>query len=92
MIAGEDDYDVQSYDLSTVRSDVALGLEGTSLTVFSLDGTCSIKFNSTSKPAIPLQKLTWPTMVLFDIEFSNIFLTNTSQSGKTLTIAIGKRT
>lgn len=91
-IAGEDDYDFQSYDLGDARSDTNLSLSGYSLTIFSLDGSCSIKFNSSTKPAIPLEKLTWPSMVVFELQFTAVFLTNTSQSGKTLKLYIGEKT
>lgn len=91
-IAGDDDYDFKSYDLGDARSDTDLSLSGYPLTVFSLDGSCSIKFNSTSKPAIPLLALTYPSMIMFDIQFTSVFLTNTVQAGKTLKLYIGKKT
>lgn len=91
-IVGEDDYDFGSYDLGDARTDTALNVSGYSLTVFSLDGSCSIKFNLTSKPAIPLEALTWPVMVVFELQFTNIYLTNTSQSGKAIRFYAGKKT
>lgn len=91
-IVGEDDYDFQSYDLGDARTDTDLSLSGYSLTIFSLDGSCSIKINASTKPAIPLEVLTWPSMVVFELQFTAVFLSNTLQSGKTLKLYIGEKT
>ena len=89
-VAAEDDYDFQSYDLGNARSGTALSLAGASLTIWELNGACEIEFNSTSKPAIPLAAITWPAMITFERDFTNVYLTNTSQASKTLKIYIGK--
>ena len=91
-IAAEDDYDFQSYDLGDARSGTALDLTGSSLTIWELDGTCEIKFNSTSKPAIPIAAIPWPAMITFERKFTNVYLTNTSQASKTLKTYMGKMT
>jgi hypothetical protein len=90
-IAGEDDYNFKSCDLGVLRADVALDISGSSFTIWTLDGSCSIKINLNTKPAIPLTAITYPAMILFDITFTNIYLTNAAQAGKTLKIYIGKK-
>lgn len=90
-IAGEDDYDFRSYDLGFLRADVALGLSGSSLTIWILDGSCSIRFSVVTKPSIPILSVIWPTMLVFDRSFTDIFLSNAAQVGKTLKIYIGKK-
>jgi hypothetical protein len=93
-IKKEDDYDFQSYDLNTGRASPGstLGQTGESLTVFELSGSCSLRFNGTAKPAVPVNELTYPQMVVFDRAYTNVYLQNTSQSGKTLKLHFGKRT
>ena len=90
----EDDYDFQSYDLNTARASPGstLGQAGESLTVFELSGSCSLRFNGTAKAAILVNELTYPQMVVFERTYTNVYLQNTSQSGKTLKLYFGKRT
>ena len=90
-IAGEDDYDFKSVDLGILHNDGALDISGSSFTIWILDGSCSIKINSTAKPAIPLEPIVWPTMIVFDMAFTNIYITNAIQAGKVLKIYIGKK-
>jgi hypothetical protein len=89
----ENDYDFQSYDLNTGRASPGstLGQAGESLTVFELSGSCSLRFNGTAKPAIPVNELTYPQMVVFERTYTNVYLQNTSQSGKTVKLYFGKR-
>ena len=93
-ISAEDDYDFQSYDLNTTRASPGstLGQAGESLTVFELSGSCSLRFNGTAKPAILVNELTYPQMVVFERTYTNVYLQNTSQSGKTVKLYFGKRT
>ena len=90
----ENDYDFQTYDLNTVRASPGstLGVAGESLTIFTLSGSCSLRFDGTAKPAIPIEELTYPSMIVFDRQFTNAYLTNSAQSGKSLKLYIGKRT
>lgn len=89
-VAGEDDYELQTYGLGTVRDNTALSLSGDSLTIFKLVGACSIRFDGTAHSSVPLDELAWPSMVVFDRMFSELYLTNSSQPG-TLTLYVGKR-
>lgn len=93
-IKKEDDYDFQSYDLNTTRASPGsvVGIAGESLTVFELSGSCSLRFNGTAKPAILVNELTYPQMIVFDTRYTNVYLQNASQSGKTLKLYFGKRT
>ena len=93
-IKKEDDYDFQSYDLNTGRASPGSTLTqaGESLTVFELSGSCSLRFNGTAKAAILVNELTWPQMVVFDRTYTNVYLQNASQSGKTVKLYFGKRT
>ena len=90
-IAGEFDYDFQSYDLGVLRSDAQLDISGSSFTIWILDGSCSMRLNEVTKPLIPFSSIIWPCMIVFDSAFTNIFLTNAIQAGKTLKIYIGKK-
>lgn len=89
-VAGEDDYGIQTYGLGTVRNNEDLSLSGDSLTIFKLAGSCSIRLNGTAHDLIELKQLTWPSMVVFDMKFSDMYLTNSNQAG-TLTVYIGKK-
>ena len=89
-VAGEDDYELQTHGLGTVRDIVDLNLSGDSLTIFKLAGSCSIRFDGTAHSSIPLDQLTYPSMIVFDRKFEDIYLSNSSQAG-TLTIYAGKR-
>ena len=53
-IAGEEDYDFVSYNLGVLSAYVDLAIYGSSFTIWSLDGSSSIKLNLNKKPAIPL--------------------------------------
>jgi hypothetical protein len=90
----ENDYDFQSYDLNTARASPGSTLTqaGESLTVFELSGSCSLRFNGTAKPAVLVNELTYPQMIVFDSTYTNVYLQNTSQSGKTVKLYFGKRT
>ncbi|MEW5759289.1 MAG: hypothetical protein AB1779_00815 [Candidatus Thermoplasmatota archaeon] len=88
----ENSYKHKTYALDTVFTDDALGIAGLSLTVFKLDGTVSIKFNSKDDDEIEITALTWPSMVTFELEYTNVYLTNkTAQAGKKATLFFGKR-
>lgn len=93
-ISAEDDYDFKSYDLNTARTSPGstLGIAGDSLTVFALSGSCHIRFDGTAKPAISLEVLTWPSMVVFERAYTNVYLQNSSQAGSFLKLYAGKRT
>lgn len=88
VVPPENDYDVQTINLGTARSapGTALGISGTSLSVVALTGSAEIKFNSTSKPAIPL--LGGEVWVL---DFTEVYLINTAQPGTQLVLWVGKR-
>ena len=89
-IAGESDYELQTYGLGDARDNEALSLSGSSLTIFKLAGTCSIRFDGTAHSSIPLETLDYPSMIVFDRDFINIYLTNSSQAG-TLILYTGKK-
>ena len=90
VAAKENDYSFSTYGLGATRDNVDLSLSGESVTIFKLQGSCSIRLNGTAHDPIELNQLTWPSMVVFDMTFTNLYLTNTSQAG-TLTLHIGKR-
>lgn len=89
-IAGESEYELPTYGLGTARDNEALDLSGSSLTIFKLSGTCSIRFDGTAHGSVPLETLDWPSMVIFDRDFTNIYLTNSAQAG-TLVLHVGKK-
>lgn len=73
------------YDLGTARTDVAIDIAGDFLAVESLDGVASIRFNDKGNRLASLNRLR-----RFVTPFRRLFLTNTSQVGKTLILAIGR--
>ncbi|MEW5891292.1 MAG: hypothetical protein AB1768_20180 [Pseudomonadota bacterium] len=81
----ENDYDYREYDLGTARDNAPLGLAGTSLTVKDLTGTASVRFNSNTKPLVPLAK-----GEVYQVAFTEVYLTNTAQAGQSLKLFIGK--
>ncbi len=89
-VAGESDYELQTYGLGEARNNEALNLSGSSLTIFKLIGSCSIRFDGTAHSLIPLDELDWPSMVVFERDFTNVYLTNSSQAG-TLILHVGKK-
>lgn len=96
-IKGENSYDFVSVDLGTARDPAAeilsggASIAGKSLTVFTLDGSCSLIFNASANPEISLTALTYPSMLTFNIEYTKIFVKNTAQTGKTLKLFVGKK-
>ena len=89
-VAGESEYELQTYGLGDARDTEALSLSGSSLTIFKLAGSCSIRFNGTAHSLIPLDELDWPSMVIFELDFINVYLTNSAQAGS-VTLYAGKK-
>lgn len=83
----EDDYDIVEIDLELSRANKPLNLSGSSMTIKDLTGTASIRFNSLDKKPVFLVK-----GEVYDMEFTNLYLSNAAQLGKALTLFIGKRT
>ena len=90
-VAGEDDYEFETYDLGTLRTDTALSLSGTSLTIWKLTGTCKLRFGSVTNPQITIAAIKWPVMIAFDLTFTEVYLSNTVQSGTELQLFIGEK-
>lgn len=90
-VVQEQDYDFQSFDLGILRNNAQLDISGSSLTIWTLDGSCSMRFDVVTKPLIPFTSFVWPSMIVFDRAFTNIYLTNAIQAGKTLTVHFGKK-
>ncbi len=85
LLPQENDYDYVEIDLGTARTDAALGLSGTSLTVKDLTGTASVRFNSTTKPLVPLAK-----GEVYQVRFAEVYLTNAAQDGQSLKLFVGR--
>jgi len=83
------DYDVKTLDLSTANTDYALNLSGVGLTIIS-SGQLSFKFNNTSKPSIPFNG-SQAVIVSYDMIFTNVYVTNSAQSGVSATFIAWKR-
>ncbi|RLJ08596.1 MAG: hypothetical protein DRP12_00075 [Candidatus Aenigmatarchaeota archaeon] len=81
-------YDFVTLRLDTERTNKSLKISGKSLTVFRLTGSASIRFNSTTSPAIPLSPLTWPSMIVFEMDFEDVLVTNSAQPGKVMQLFI----
>jgi len=93
--SNENDYDVLAVDLGTERATPTKVYEASdgvllSTTVVGLDGTCSIGFNSGSRPLVPLSTLTYPQTICFIFSHGSVWVQNTTQTGKTLTLWLGR--
>jgi len=85
-----DTYEVRAIDLSTARSNEALGLVGVGLTFLKKEGNFSLRFNKSDADEINQDDVVIGSMIR--MEFSEIYMTNAAQSGKTLVFWIDKRT
>ena len=85
LVKKENDYDYQEIDLGTARTKEPLGISGTSLTVKGLAGEATVRFNSEDKPAIPLA-----AGEMYELRFTEVYLSNAEQPGKGLKLFIGK--
>jgi len=84
------DYDVVDVDLGTARDNVAMGWSGIQLQIIRKGGTFSLRFNSTAKPEIRDTDLADGDLI--DMEFTEVYLTNSAQAGVTLRAIVFKRT
>jgi len=83
------DYKIVTVDLGTARSDSALGLSGISLTIIDKGtGNFSFKFNDKGKDAITQDDVADGSV--FEIEFSEIYFTNTAQAGLSVKLYIAR--
>lgn len=82
----ENDYTYQLIDLGVVRANVAMGLAGTSLTIKRLTGNASIRLNDAGNDLVPLVE-----GEIYELQFTEIFLTNAAQPGEELEIFVGRR-
>jgi len=88
----ENDYSIVTLDLTVERTDVALGVSGTSLTIIRKGGApWSFKFNSATKDAILSDWINDGTT--FEIEFTDIYVTNSAAAAGTppVVLFIGRR-
>jgi hypothetical protein len=86
----ENDYKWREIDLTAARTDEKIFDEGISLTVVRVGtGTWSIKFNSVENDSIDSAELSDGDV--FELEFSKVFMTNTSQTVTNPIFYLGRR-
>lgn len=80
-------YKVLTLDLAIARTDEKFEFSGYNLAVQSFTATsvASIKFNTPTGEALPLQ-----TTKYIESKFSRFFITNTAQTGLTMVLVIGE--
>jgi len=100
LVTENDDQQV-TISLATARTNqelkdpAGLSIYGISCTVYSLDGTITIRFDvppDSQHLGWAVQALTWPQMIQFNRYFNKIFVTNAAQPGKNCILYVGKHT
>jgi len=87
---GENDYKWREIDLTAARTNAKIFDEGISLTVVRVGtGTWSIKFNSVENDSIDSAELSDGDV--FELEFSKVYMTNTSQTVTNPIFYLGRR-
>lgn len=86
-------YKILSLDLNTARTKKEFEIPGGNLTVLFMDGTADLRLNHNTADAISLiqKSATQHTCKRIESHFNRFYITNSSQSGKTLTLAIGEK-
>ncbi len=77
-------------DLTVARTEAELLVDGSSILVSKINGSCSIRFNKQTAPQYDLRSTRG---FYFGGEcgaFYRIFVTNTAQAGKSVTLIVGK--
>lgn len=76
-------YKVITLDLGMARDNVALVVFGHKLVVFRATGTFDIRFSRIENDPIRITALTYPSQIVFDdLEFNEVYITNTAQTGQ----------
>ena len=85
-------YKIITFDLNIARTKEKFELSGYNIAVIAMDGTADLFLNNPTADAIPLSAKSATQFAVGRIEthFERFYITNTSQSGKTLKLAIGE--
>jgi len=85
-------YKILTFDLNIARTKEKFDHAGYNIAVIAMDGTADLFLNNTTSDAIPLSAKSATQLCVGRLEthFSRFYITNTSQSGKTLKLAIGE--
>jgi len=83
-------YQIVPVDLGVARSNVALGINGVGLAFLRKEGNFSMRFNKSDADEINQDDVVTGSMIR--MEFSEIYVTNATQTGKALVLWIDKRT
>ncbi|MHA1287161.1 MAG: hypothetical protein ACTSPB_07115 [Candidatus Thorarchaeota archaeon] len=79
-------YETLTIDLSTARSKVKYDVTGSCLLAQSVDGTLEVRFNEQDAAPVTVNA----DNRVYSIDFDCLYVTNTAQSGKSVTFVIGK--
>lgn len=79
-------YETLTIDLSTARSKEKYDVTGSGIMAQSIDGTLTIRFNEQDNDAVTVNT----DNRVYYIDFDCLYITNTAQSGKSVTFIIGK--
>lgn len=78
-------YDTYTFDLGTARTDEVVDIVGDFMAVTEITGTVTAKFNEKDRSALPLAQIR-----MFTTPFYRLYLTNTAQAAKTMTVIVGR--
>lgn len=86
-------YKIMSIDLNVARTKKEFEIPGGNITVLLMDGTADLRLNHNTADAIPLiqKSATQHACSRIESHFNRFYITNSSQSGKTLILAIGEK-
>jgi len=91
-IEEENDYVMVPIDLSAAHADTSLGVAGRSVAIYLSAGVWSFKFDTAAHDVIPVTALTFPSMITFVREFTDILVTNNAQApGTAALLYVGQR-
>ena len=79
-------YEKLTIDLSEARSKEKYDVTGSYIVAQSIDGTLEIRFNEQDNDAVTINT----DNRVYSIDFDSLYVTNTAQSGKSVTFIIGK--
>lgn len=79
-------FDIIQIDLGVAHSDAEVDVAGNVIAVAAASGTCHVKFNSKSAPAVEINQLGALDFGDLPVAFSKLYITNTAQAGASITL------
>jgi len=79
-------FDIIQVDLGVAHEDAEVDVAGNVIAVAQSSGTCYVKFNSKSAPALEINQLGALDFGDLPVAFTKLYITNTAQSGASITL------